>query len=688
MWEKSSACRRWPVCCRRATPRRTSRARWRRSSASPTWSSRWTTAAPTTRRRSSTGTRSSRRCCGTRAVAATPAGTTSRTGTSSSPPPSSSRPTGCSSSTPTSASPPTTPRPCAASWPATPWPAARTGSGATGSGGRTATTPSPTWCTGSLPRCRATPGRGRPALRPRAHRHPPRRLGADHAAHPASRRRHATTGRPAAAQVPRGRPRRALPRRLRRTRPGRARDGPVDRPACRAAGAGRVRGGSRADLRRRAGARLVALVPARNAAADLPGWLEWRRRSPMSWSRSTTAAPTTPRASSRPARSCSACSPTPGGRATRLGRPRQPRRLLDAAAEVGARLAAVPRCRRAHRTADDAAALRDFVAREADRDAAYGFRVYRMRATSSTTTPPSSGSDRLFPRRPGLSCRRSVCTSCRSHRASRATHWQRTTVRIQHLSGLTDDRRRARLREVPRRRPRPRLPGRLRRTCGRRRPRRERGPRPAGLPVLADPLTRGRPSTSSCWTPGPRRCPPWSSRATTRPHRARGAVVVAQECPEPFEVIVVTSGEDRTAAIVRERFPARDARRAPAAGASGRGPQRRPRRGPGRGRHLPGVPHRVAPREPWPHGCTRPRGGAPDGDRRPCTTAPTRRRAGRRTTSTTPRLPGRPSGPLSRTPGTCSYRGIWCSRLAASPRTCAPARTPSSTSSCGAGAQA
>jgi glycosyltransferase involved in cell wall biosynthesis len=33
------------------------------------------------------------------------------------------------------------------------------------------------------------------------------------------------------------------------------------------------------------------------------------------------------------------------------------------------------------------------------------------------------------------------------------------------------------------------------------------------------------------------------------------AAVVNQECPEPFEVIVVTSGQDRTAAIVREHFP-------------------------------------------------------------------------------------------------------------------------------------
>src|SRR5205807_660033 len=31
--------------------------------------------------------------------------------------------------------------------------------------------------------------------------------------------------------------------------------------------------------------------------------------------------------------------------------------------------------------------------------------------------------------------------------------------------------------------------------------------------------------------------------------------VVAQECPEPFEVVVVASGSDGTAAVVRERFP-------------------------------------------------------------------------------------------------------------------------------------
>ena len=39
-----------------------------------------------------------------------------------------------------------------------------------------------------------------------------------------------------------------------------------------------------------------------------------------------------------------------------------------------------------------------------------------------------------------------------------------------------------------------------------------------------------------------------------RIERAVGSVV-EQVCPEPFEVIVVTSGTDATAAIVRRRFP-------------------------------------------------------------------------------------------------------------------------------------
>ena len=37
--------------------------------------------------------------------------------------------------------------------------------------------------------------------------------------------------------------------------------------------------------------------------------------------------------------------------------------------------------------------------------------------------------------------------------------------------------------------------------------------------------------------------------------------LVEQDCPDPFEVIVVTSGSGRTAAIAHERFYARTARR-------------------------------------------------------------------------------------------------------------------------------
>ena len=303
--------------------------------------------------------------------------------------------------------------------------------------------------------------------------------------------------------------------------------------------------------------RVVALVPARNAAADLPGWLESAAGvadvavalddgSTDDTAAVLEASPFVHRVLRNPRR--------PGyegwdDRANRAA-------LLDAAAEVDPDwvlfLDADERI-----PADDAAALREFLAREADRDAAYGFRIHRMQGDLDHYDAAELWVYRLFPWRPGLELSPERLHFVPVPTAIPRTHWQRTTVRIQHLGGLDEHRRGARYAKYlaadperafqddyePLRAP----PG----------PARTWPARPPGLPVLADPLDRGRPVDLELLDPD---APALSAVVISRNDETRieRAVrsVVAQECPAPFEVIVVTSGTDRTAAIVRERFPA------------------------------------------------------------------------------------------------------------------------------------
>ena len=170
-----------------------------------------------------------------------------------------------------------------------------------------------------------------------------------------------------------------------------------------------------------------------------------------------------------------------------------------------------------------------------------------------------------------------------------------------------------------------------------------------------------------------------SSRRTTRIGSRRAVrAVVAQEVPGPFEVIVVTSGRDRTAEIVRDRFPTVDGGRARP---SGRSPvQARNaglRRGARRVRHLPRLAHRAAAGRarspapgPSPGLCPRHALGA-------------QRHANRR------RVGGLLPGPLRRPARppvgatrpaprrAARTRAMRCWRSGGSPRTCAPVRTPS-----------
>ena len=196
----------------------------------------------------------------------------------------------------------------------------------------------------------------------------------------------------------------------------------------------------------------------------------------------------------------------------------------------------------------------------------------------------------------------------------------RTTVRIQHLGGATEERRRERYRKYREADPGRRLAGRLRGAA-----RAPAGAAPVGaatrpgLPVVAAaPPDEGRRWRWRGLPPaeaedvGLAEAPALSAVVIARDDEDRiervVRSVVDQEMPEPFEVIVVVSGTDRTAEIVHGGVPGGDPRAARPPGAARRGAERRPGGRPRRLRVVPRLARRAAAREPG-----RPAAGAPAG---------------------------------------------------------------------------
>jgi glycosyltransferase involved in cell wall biosynthesis len=217
--------------------------------------------------------------------------------------------------------------------------------------------------------------------------------------------------------------------------------------------------------------------------------------------------------------------------------------------------------------AGDAAALLDFLDGDALPGCVYGFRHVPMRADEEHFVPRYQWVYRLFAYTPGQRFPDDRLHFAPVPTAIPRARWFRTTLRIQHLGGMTEGRRLARFAKY--------LEADPDRTYQADYTNLLRTPaeselrlwvvRPPGLPVLlgaagpdpaADAEVRdlidladeGQPDT-----------PALSAIVITRNNEGTIARTVAsvvdQECPEPFEVIVVTSGTDRTAEIVRERFP-------------------------------------------------------------------------------------------------------------------------------------
>lgn len=303
---------------------------------------------------------------------------------------------------------------------------------------------------------------------------------------------------------------------------------------------------------------LVCLLPARNCEADLPGYLE----SVGGFADAVVALddgstdrtgeilagdPLVKVMLSNPRREGYAGWDDSGNRS----------RLLAAAADLHPRwilsLDADERI-----DADDAKALREFVERDALPGFAYGFRVFRMIGDLDHYDRSDLWVYRLFAHVPGH-----AFSDKRLHFVPVPTsipraQWLRTTIRIQHTSSLTDERRRARFDKYQEADPRRDFQQDYDHLLD------EAGPllrwerRPAGLPVLERPALR-----VGMVSPGPEGIaldgPVLSAIVIAHQDEARieqavGAVV-AQECEDPYEVIVVASGTDRTAEIVRERFP-------------------------------------------------------------------------------------------------------------------------------------
>jgi glycosyltransferase involved in cell wall biosynthesis len=211
---------------------------------------------------------------------------------------------------------------------------------------------------------------------------------------------------------------------------------------------------------------------------------------------------------------------------------------------------------------DDAAALREFVENESLPGCAYGFQVFRMWQDMSHHEPAGLWVYRLFAFEPGQRF-----PDQRLHFVPIPTSipralWLRTTVRIQHLGSVTEQRRLDRYEKYRQADPDNEFQHSYRDLLTTPADINVWPSRPDGLPVLkvdAGDMQAALDDASQPSLTEISEHPALSAIVISRNDEARIArtvkSVVDQVCPWPFEVIVVTSGTDRTADIVREQFP-------------------------------------------------------------------------------------------------------------------------------------
>jgi glycosyltransferase involved in cell wall biosynthesis len=212
--------------------------------------------------------------------------------------------------------------------------------------------------------------------------------------------------------------------------------------------------------------------------------------------------------------------------------------------------------------ADDAAALRSFVASDALPGFAYGFKVYRMLGNLEQYDRSGLWVYRLFPFAPGQRF-----PQRRLHFAPVPTsiprdRWLRTTIRIQHLANLTEGRRFARYEKYRQADPDNAFQHSYRDLLDPPSEIHSWQPRPADLLVMDVPPEEVAAVLDDATRPTLDEIvdrPALSAIVISRDDDERlvrtVASVVNQECPWPFEVIVVASGKGNGAALVRAQFP-------------------------------------------------------------------------------------------------------------------------------------
>jgi glycosyltransferase involved in cell wall biosynthesis len=297
---------------------------------------------------------------------------------------------------------------------------------------------------------------------------------------------------------------------------------------------------------------LACLLPVRNGGGHLDGWIE-------SVTRFADAVVALDDGSTDDTRDRLAACPLVG---RVLSNPERPtyegwndaenrRRLLDAAGSVNPHwvmfLDADERI-----PSDDAAPLRAFLHHDADPDDAYLFRVYRMIDDLAHYDQAGPWVGRLFAFRPQLRLPEQRLHLVPLPTSIPASRRRRTTIRIQHLGSLNEGERRARFekyREADPERTHQADYSHLLAPPGRLRP---WWPRSRHLPVLAHQPVPDRGAVGDA-------DPLLSVVVIAQDDESRiersVRAIVDQEIPGPFETIVVTSGRDRTADIVRDRFP-------------------------------------------------------------------------------------------------------------------------------------
>jgi len=284
---------------------------------------------------------------------------------------------------------------------------------------------------------------------------------------------------------------------------------------------------------------LACLLPARNCAADLVGYFE-------SVARFADAVVALDDGSTDGTQELLAAHPLVR---VVLSNPRN--RLLTAAADL--RPPFIISIDADERIApDDAAALRAFLQAGAQRDCAYLLRLYGMVADEDHYAGQASWHGRLFGYQEGQ-----VFPTRRLHLVPipisiPKSRWIKTTIRIQHFGGLTEERRRLRFEKYREADPDCVFQKSYTNLIAPRRGVKRWQPRLPSLPVVANdrfpdlrPQEKGEPLISVIVI---------SQNDEATIERSLQAIL-SQDGAEPFEVIVVNSGIDETATLVRKKFP-------------------------------------------------------------------------------------------------------------------------------------